>query len=474
MFNYSIGIDLTSNYNLDNPINISSDCTKESTSIIVTDTYGLSAGDYILMDQLNDGNLVTIEGVGGAATWSSRENGTRCLGQINKIIAVNTDTNTITIETPLYHTYSADLNPQIVKINNVLENAGVENLKINGIYSKSKNNITLFGVSNCWIKNVESANADRAHIKIMRGYQCEIRDSYLHHQRTGYASLSYGIEFFLQSTANLIENNIFYHMRSPIMIAGGLTGTVFGYNYSSEPKNVSPVTLSGQGGLHGGHPNMILFEGNLFHKMGVDSYWGSNAHITLFRNQLKGQLEGTTTGNGAIDIQALNKYINIVGNVLGTDNFNGFYECSAEADEDNFPTLYSTTFDYSTTSTIYRLGYNSFGDGNPEGNDPAVLSTLLRHGNYDYVTNSVIYDQAATSQTLPDSLYYQIKPAFFDNLSWPAVRPDSTPMISDIPAKLRFETMIASDTISPITPPNFVITNVNSKNVTINHRFSRE
>ena len=66
-----------------------------------------------------------------------------------------------------------------------------------------------------------------------------------------------------------------------------------------------------------------------------------------------------------------------------------------------------------------------------------VLSTVLREGNFDYVTNQVHWD--TTAQTIPASLYLTSKPAFFGSLPWPWVDPTGATKLHTLPAKARFE-----------------------------------
>jgi chitodextrinase len=460
--NEDIGFLFTSGYQMTETAGMVSGCTKGSDRLVVSGSTGFQAGDYVLTDQLNDGNLVTHVGVGGAATWSSRENGMRCLGQMNRITDVSGDT--LFLETPLYHTCQDTLLPQLVKISGMLEGAGIEDMHINGLYSSGSSNVSMAGVSRCWIRNVHSENADRAHFILMRAYECELSNNYLHHDRTGYGSMSYGIEFQLQSTANLVENNIFFHLHSAMMIAGGLTGSVFAYNYVTEIRYVQENTLGIDCGMHGGHPNMILLEGNVFHKLICDSYWGSNAHITAFRNHIKGHAPGTTTANIAVDIQAGNRYVNVVGNVLGTEDFSGYYECI------DVPAPYWNTW------AIFKIGYNSFGDGDPAGNDPGVLASLIRHGNYDYVSDSIHWEPGIPDRDLPNSLFLSSKPWYFGDLDWPPVRPDAVEgdRVSDLPAKVRFDALVASDTESPLTPPDFELLGVTGRTATLNWSFTED
>jgi hypothetical protein len=57
---------------------------------------------------------------------------------------------------------------------------------------------------------------------------------------------------------------------------------------------------------------------------------------------------------------------------------------------------------------IWELGYQS-GQWD-QAADPKVLSTVLRGGNFDYVTN-MVHRESITPQTIPNSLYLSAKPA---------------------------------------------------------------
>jgi hypothetical protein len=68
-----------------------------------------------------------------------------------------------------------------------------------------------------------------------------------------------------------------------------------------------------------------------------------------------------------------------------------------------------------------------------------VRSTVLREGNFDYVTSQVHWD--TTAQTPPPSLYLTSKPAFFSNNPWPWVDPTGATKLYMLPAKARYEAM---------------------------------
>jgi hypothetical protein len=68
-----------------------------------------------------------------------------------------------------------------------------------------------------------------------------------------------------------------------------------------------------------------------------------------------------------------------------------------------------------------------------------VRSTVLREGNFDFVTKQVHWTGAP--QQLPASLYLTGKPAFFGNDPWPWVDPTGTTTLFTLPARARFDAM---------------------------------
>jgi hypothetical protein len=69
-----------------------------------------------------------------------------------------------------------------------------------------------------------------------------------------------------------------------------------------------------------------------------------------------------------------------------------------------------------------------------------VGQTIIRDGNYDFVTSSVHWHQTpGFTGALPDSLYLSAKPAFFRNNPWPWVDPLDPTKTFTLPAKARYD-----------------------------------
>ena len=437
-------------------LNLSAGFTKNSTHITTTITHGWAAGDFVLIDQLEDptGNPpVTSSGGSGKCSWCSRAGGTRPLGQWVKIMAVPTST-TADIDPPLYWNYTASKSPQGVKLTGLTQNAGVEDLTINNSTSDAQNTTAMHFVVNCWLLRVEFKGVHRRMIDTYGGLWNTLRSSKLHAgvPETPYVSTAYGPDraygvFLNGQSAMLIEDTIFYDLSLPISLEGGPSGNVIGYNYFTRIQYQDPEWSRISIGAHGAHPMMNLIEGNIMEdKIDGDWYWGTSSHQTYFRNKVTNQL-GKTYGVWGIDLYKGAWYYNIIGNVLGTVSYENTYEL--------------TGYLNMIGKSIYRLGYFDAGDHTALGNDINVKTTLLRHGNWDSVSQTVRWDPTISDHTLPASYYLTSRPTFLGSCAWPVIGPDLNPTTSPLPAKSRYDGTSncgsgsgGGDTTPPTAPVN--------------------
>jgi hypothetical protein len=206
-----------------------------------------------------------------------------------------------------------------------------------------------------------------------------------------------------------------------------------------------------EAGLNASHmvgSHHVLFEGNYGHNAESDQTHGNAIYHTFFRNHLRGiRASFDNQAGGTIDdatqsrnkpkrcagLMAYSYWMSFVGNVLG-------------ASEQMAGWVYETTL-VGGKPGIWMLGWDGL---NPYPTDADVSATTLRHGNFDYVTNTVIWDPAITNHTLPNSLYLTQKPAFFDagsGYTWPWVDPMGATKLYVLPAKARY------DAGTPFTQP---------------------
>jgi len=426
---------------------------KGSNQLTVADASSFNVGDYVYIDQLNDPALVDSYGCSYCSFWSS-DQGNRTLGEGALITAKSG--NILTLDRGLYYTFSSQFVPKLKKVSATpMKNAGVEDLYLEMLVPGGKANILMQACVKCWVKNVESNKGGEDHIRMRTCYKSEIRDSYIHHGYYFSGGKSYGVTLFNHNTDILVENNVFYYLRHSMVIEAGGAGNVFAYCYSDrmfEENYPNTDWLMADLAIHGSHPYMNLFEGNMGNHIGPDYTHGSSSQNTFFRNYIDmeslGESRNITLHLIGADIQKYNRYINLVGNVFGELGYTGVYEAEN--------VVCSNGQKY-----IYKIGYEYDSDCQPTGNDPLVKQTLLRHGNFDYISNSVVWDPTISDHNIPNSLYLSSKPSWFGSLPWPAIGPDISPMSGTIPAKQRFDAIMAgtsggTDTEPPAdtTPPS--------------------
>lgn len=419
-------------------VNVSGSPAKGATTLTVSGT-APAVGDYVVIDQINDGNeVVNVDD-------QSRDNGTRSLSQITKVTAVSG--SSVTISPGLYHSYSASQSPQLWKINQgvaMTTYAGLEDLYIERISptgTEGYSNIKILACAYCWVRNVQSKMAQFRHVDLDRTFRSEIRDSYFNdgmHQDMG--GFAYGVVSANRSTDNLIENNIFYHLRHSMVVKEGAAGNVYGYNYSVasyQGENwLAPDMMA-----HGAHSHMNLFEGNIGDKIHADFTHGSSSYNVFLRNNAIRDSSALAITNAlrAVDIEKKQYYYSFIGNVLGQagQTWTAFEDSGTRS---------------STGRYVFTWGYPTDGSGTSE--DPNSKATVLRHGNYDYQSQSVRWDASITDHTIPNSLYLTSKPAFFGSLTWPAIGADLSPVVSTIPAKERYAGRTVSAGLTPNPPTN--------------------
>jgi hypothetical protein len=402
---------------------------KDAASLTVASisTPALAVGDFIVIDQINDGvEVVNVDDF-------SRENNTRCLSQITEVTRISgTGPYTLGISPSLHHAYSAAQSPQVWKLNQNISmtvNAGVEDLSIQRISPITQNgfsNILMVACVCSWVKNAESDFAIFRHVDLDRSFRCEVRDSYFNdghfHSTGGYA---YGVVCSNRATDNLVENNVFRHLRHSMVVKEGAAGNVFGYNYSFDTFQ-DAHWLAPDLFVHGAHPTMNLFEGNFATKIQGDYTHGSGSYNTFFRNHVTAQsnAESVDGGRVAVCLDSGHNFYNFAGNVLGL----AASEWSAEE---------TGLTRNKWGSYVWSWGFQwdrSFIRDTTQPRD-----TSLRQGNYDTCREEVSWDESNPDRTLPASFYLTAKPAFFGDLPWPAIGSDLHPLVGKLPAKVRYD-----------------------------------
>jgi len=404
-----------------------------ATSVTLSSTSNLQAGSLLILDQLNDtadnGGVFVCDASGLCATEGPGGTGRpgRVQQQLVKVTAISG--NTVTIAPGLYMpNWRSSQSPGAWWSSAPpITMSGIEDLSVNhGGSASVMSGVYFFNAYDCWIKNVKSLNGNRNHVWLYQSAHVTVRDSYFYGTRNA-ASQSYGIETYMNSDA-LVENNIFQHVTVGMMTGGSTSGTVFAYNYSIDDYYNVASWMQSSSYLHAGGIGFVLFEGNEGIGFTADAIHGTTDFATIFRNVFTGWETGKSQQTIPIHLYTYNRYVNVVGNVLGKSGYHNRYETAAPSGTGG-------------NTAIYTLGWSGNGGTTDSGvpNDPRVKTTLFRWGNYDVVSGAVVWSAAEVpsalspygnpvpgNQTLPASLYLAGKPAWWGTVPWPAIGPDVT------------------------------------------------
>jgi hypothetical protein len=380
-----------------------------------------------------------------AGSWFSRLD--RPTAEIKEIASISG--STITFTTPFHITYRASHAAQLSRYAQPhVTNAGIEDLTLTG---GDAGNLRFNWAAKSWAKNVESTVWHDEGFAIHASFRIELREFYVHDAAWAQpGGGGYAISLSAGSSEILIENGIAVRANKVIAVRSAGAGSVVGYNYM----DMSYINTQGywiETGLNASHmvgPHHVLFEANYGHNADSDNTHGNSIYLTFFRNHLRGiRTAFDNQAGGRIDdaiqprngpqrcagLMAYSYWTSFVGNVLG-----------AAGKMDGW--VYEARFTDGKPA-IWMLGWDAI---SPYPNDARVSATTLRHGNFDYLTNSVNWDPAIASRALPDSLYLTRRPAFFDagrGYVWPWVDPAGATKLHTLPAKARY------DAGTPFTQP---------------------
>jgi hypothetical protein len=418
-------INMVGNYNTSGPSSgITAGNTKGSQTITLSSASSFNVGNIIVVDELNDPSFVTNDGGEGACSWCSRSNGTRTLGEMHIITAKNG--NTLTLSNPLAYGYNRT--PQAYNwATSPVTDAGVENmtLKANSTSLSDVIAINMLCAARCWAYSVEFSTNPKKGIWAEACTMLEAEHCYFHDPGNWGADHGYAISGQYQTSYSRFADNIFYNMHANVAFgSGGGAANVAAYNYGHNCRHEQINWFIHCFATHGSHTYMNLWEGNVMPKIGFDAIWGSGSHQMVFRNNIRDACPGVavTTNLAGIQIAAWQQKDSFIGNVLGYPGYGGTYNYVSDG-----------------AYCLWQF-VNS---------DAATQNSLIRHGNYDYVNNGTVWDDDY-GQDIPVSLGYSSKPSWFGSLHWPPIGPDVSGLISDIPAKWRWDNYQVSNDIADI------------------------
>lgn len=450
-----------------NTANWTAGYTKGTTAITLSSTTNLSAGMLLLLDQANDDGSDTYPEV-----WTCHQGPTVCsvttdVGareQYQVVTVTSIDGSTVNI-TPGLHAdnWRSGQSPAARWGSGQPSSAdGLEDLSIDGTSdSVTYNNVTIFGASGSWVKNIRSVTPLHHHVFIAWTPNVTVRDSYMFGNQS-VTDESYGVDLYFAGDA-LIENNIFQRMATPQICEYGW-GSVFAYNYSIDNRFGADGNTWAQfaGDTHRVGCMYFLWEGNDGSGVAGEHYHGSSSLNVLFRNRYNGAQEGKDTMTVPVYLNAYARFWSVIGNVLGDSAWATTYQMRGGTDAQN-----STNCNRS----VFALGWGgNCDDGGAQHppNDTRVVATTMRWGNWDTVNAAARFVEAEVpsglskyanavpgSQSLPASFYLSGRPSAWWKANsitpkWPAIGPDVTSgalantgnHADRIPARICFEDVL--------------------------------
>ena len=453
---------------------LAADGIKGSYVVNVTNASGLSAGQFVLLDEVSGaswqstpagfpGNAKVWQGdrvawnmhlpvqqyqddnaasdangpydtspgsLPNAMSWFSRTD--RPTGEIKESASVNA--NAVTFTTPLHIGYRTSHAAQLTPYsgpNNQVKNAGVEDFAVLG---GADGQVRFENAAYSWAKGIENTQWIGEGFAVDGSFRVEIRESNIHDgswPEPGGAG--YAISFAGGSSEILVEDNIMINTCKVMVVRSCGAGSVFGYNYTDDSWDFdTPGWVEvGLNASHMAGPHHVLFEGNYSQNIDNDYTHGNSIDLTFFRNWLSGQRRSFTDASNVrtVGLAYGSWWHSFVGNVLGRSG-----QMTGWVYED--PAMAGNNANW-RDKDIWKLGYDPERWGMYA--DPLTLSTVLRHGNFDYLTTGVKWDSTIADHALPNSLYLTAKPAFFGSRAWPWVQPESVTKLYALPAKDRFE-----------------------------------
>jgi len=458
--------------------NLTADAADGATSVKVSSAAGFSVGQIVLLDeasnagwqpdpqkrgsiwaepdfrvvwQMHNPRLAEIDDfipgtspktVGSAGEWFSRLD--RPTAEYHRISAISG--TSITFDSPATISYRVGHQAQLSYTSTpYVTNAGVENLTLS---NGDDGQLRFEWAAMSWAKNVESTIWLGEGFAIDHSFRIQLEGFYVHDAAWPQpGGAGYAISLAQGSSELLIENGISVKANKVMVSRCSGAGSVTSYNYMDDGHINSDDNWIeiGANNSHMTGSHHMLFEGNYAFNLDSDDTHGAAIYSTYFRNYAPGvrrtfasSFDGKTindiaqhTTNGpirAVGAQAYSYWFSFIGNVLGMPSGGGVPGW-----------VYSASNWTSGSPSIWQLGWDSF---SPYPVDAKVASTATRDGNFDYVTNSVVWAANDTVHTLPNSFYLSAKPAFFaagKGYTWPWVNPIGATKLNVLPAKARYD-----------------------------------
>jgi len=319
--------------------------------------------------------------------------------------------------------------------------------------------------SYCWIKNIESDGTffnrqNRGfmgrHVE-MFGFRCHVTGGYFHHSsQISPGGNGYGIRW--HGTDCIIDNNICDFLNKPMLGQTTNGGNVIAYNYvpnapiavwkgndyidaatPGKPQVVDTWIETAIDPSHGGFSHSDLFEGNYAANIHTDPT-SNNSLLVLFRNHSFGINKGGYGPDGAYF--PLEYWTNGSRNAVAIDGPQNEHASIGNVYLTPETSINAVVWDnheqpVSGGIAVYRFGggndgqYNYKKDengGHKDGGRKYAFDRFFWAYDYNYVENDLSSrasdgDWEIPTAPLPDSLYLEKAPSYFNGYSWPPVDP---------------------------------------------------
>lgn len=478
------------------------------TTITLSSTTGITAGPVgtgtlIFLDQLNDatdgypatGDIYLCENSSGGCSNQGDANhfGRTGRGMVQAVTVTSLAGSVATISPGLQApNWRAAATPGAwwVPTTTPVHNAGLEDFSVNFTSLGGGVGVMLANAVNCWIRGLRvlttqaSSNSETYHIYVFQAAHYEVVSNYMWGKQSDAGSPLANYAYSDQITSDgIFHNNIAHHHVTPIVPNDPSTGNVYAFNYVDDAYTFGSTTQFHHGQV------LALVEGNNMKNVLGDIIHGPHYFNTVFRNHFD-RLAHNQSGpvNGAVVLDANNRFWNVVGNVAGNSSYTRYEQvCPGQAG------CAAWAYD-GDQNAVFVLGVPGSGSGTATAQDSHVGRTTMRWCNWDSVTSSgdtgtndqtgtvcsssevpsgiTNYPNTVPGAGLPASLYLAAQPSWWATVSgtpqYPAIGYDvvctgglcapnvtATPTgghANKIPARLCFESL-SNDPAFPSSSP---------------------
>ena len=492
-------------------VNLTADANVGEDRIIVEDGNKFKAGQILRLDRMADDAPATDGGAEWANGHNqfmrgkntefgpiAKPSGDRPIAQYIEIADINGDTlilaNKININFRLKGASGKDLYPQVWNTGaQDYKYIGIEDMKLqmtSGDDNRSQWSWHLPAVhfrvasSYSWIKNVESDGTYfnekgqgfmGRHVEV-NGFRHQITGNYVHHSsQINPGGNGYGIRF--HGTDCVIDNNICDFLNKPLLGQTSGGGNVIAYNYvpntvigpwnkgnyadaatPDKPQAVDSWVETAIDPSHGGISHSDLYEGNYASNIHTDGT-SNNGLIVIFRNHSRGSNEGGKGPDGKA--YAASHFTS--GSLNGLHIAGGQFQHASIGNVYLNPRNGSGAAVWSTKDSgiaVYRYGSDVMNGSGHNKSDAQEFTGERFYWAYDYNYKNKDIEPSRTEGSticgnwvipdskLPNSLYRNSAPDYFDGYVWPPVDPfasDDTGRVNALPAKDRYEIYTGSN-----------------------------